>query len=305
MQTQEEQRDAIWGKPAEAGQEQEQKEKFDPKAFALELRDDIQQNRIKLPTLPAISLEALVVVNDAGSSMADVSKIIGKDTSMAARLVRYANSPLYRGINNVASVKSAITRIGMEAVKHAILSLAMRDVFTTGISAIQQRMEALWQHSVAVASKSALLAGSFAHLNRDEAMLAGLIHDVGAIPILLKAKDHQFLLDDERKLDKLVHALHMSVGKFMLSLWNFDPAMVEVAAEHDRLERNSASAQVDYVDIVQVANVLCHEATSGHPLCGIDTTTLPAFQRVGPELVESLRSGDVGSAESDISLALH
>ena len=117
--------------------------------------------------------------------MADVARIISKDTSMAARLVRYANSPLYRGINNVTSVKTAITRIGIDAVKHAILSLAMRDVFTTAFKPIQSRMEALWEHSVAVAAKAALLAEQFAHLNREEAMLAGLIHDVGVIPILI------------------------------------------------------------------------------------------------------------------------
>ena len=300
------QRDQIWGKHPDAQQSAaEAKEKFNPKAFALELRDDIQQNRIKLPTLPALSLEALLVVNDAGSCMADVSRVISKDTSMAARLVRYANSPLYRGINNVASVKAAITRIGMDAVRHAILSLAMRDVFTTGISSIQVRMEALWKHSVVVATKSALLAEQFSHLNRDEAMLAGLIHDVGVIPILIKAKDHQFLLDDERKLDKLVAALHMSVGKFMLSFWNFDPAMIDVAANHDRLDRKPSGAQVDYVDIVQVANILSYEHCSSHRLSGIDTGKIPAFQRVGVELIEEFRQRTAGDVESDISEALH
>ncbi|MCB1862147.1 MAG: HDOD domain-containing protein [Gammaproteobacteria bacterium] len=299
-------RDQIWGKLPDAEQAAaEETKKFDPKAFALELRDDIQQNRIKLPTLPALSLEALVVVNDAGSSMADVARMISKDTSMAARLVRYANSPLYRGISNVASVKAAITRIGMDAVKHAILSLAMRDVFTTGIIAIQARMEALWKHSVIVATKSALLAEQFTHLNRDEAMLAGLIHDVGAIPILIKAKDHQFLLDDEKKLDKLVDALHMSVGKFMLTFWNFDPSMIDVAANHDRLDRKPPGEKVDYVDIVQVANILSYEHCQDHRLGNIDTEKIPAFQRVGPDLIEQFKQRSAGEFEANISEALH
>ena len=299
-------RDQIWGKQPDTQQAVvEESKKFDPKAFALDLRDDIQQNRIKLPTLPALSLEALLVVNDADSSMADVARMISKDTSMAARLVRYANSPLYRGINNVASVKAAITRIGMDAVKHAILSLAMRDVFTTGISSIQVRMEALWSHSVVVATKSALLAEYFSHLNRDEAMLAGLIHDVGAIPILIKAKDHQLLLDDEKKLDKLIVALHMSVGKFMLSFWNFDPVMIDVAANHDKLNREPPGGQVDYVDIVQVANILSYGNCPGHRLSKIDVGKIPSFQRVGVDLIEQFRQLPAGQVESDISVALH
>ncbi|MCP4287933.1 MAG: HDOD domain-containing protein [Gammaproteobacteria bacterium] len=300
------QRDEIWGKQSDEKQaDASEAKKFDPKAFALELRDDIQQNKIKLPTLPALSLEALLVVNDAGSSMADISKIISKDTSMAARLVRYANSPLYRGINNVASVKAAITRIGMDAVKHAILSLAMRDVFTTGIISIQERMETLWKHSVIVASKSALLAECFPHLNRDEAMLGGLIHDVGAIPILIKAKDHQFLLDDERKLDKLVGALHMSVGKFMLTFWNFDPAMIDVAANHDKLDRKPPGQQVDYVDIVQVANILSYEHCEDHRFSKIDVEKISSFQRVGIDLIEAFKQRTAGDVESDISETLH
>ncbi len=281
---------------------EKEKEAFDAKRFALELRNEIEQNKIKLPTLPAISLEALLVVNDAGSSMADVARIIGKDTSMAARLVRYANSPLYRGISNVTSVKAAITRIGIDAVKHAILSLAMRDVFTTAYRSVQARMEALWQHSVEVATKSALLASHFPHLNKDEAMLAGLIHDVGVIPILIKATGDERLLENEAILDKLIRGLHMSVGKFMLSHWNFDEALVEVAASHDRFDRVPPSPEVDYVDIVMVANILAHEGT-GSDHDRLDRSGIAAFRRVGEELVQKVQ--EAAEDETGIGSVLH
>lgn len=270
-------------------------QKFDMKAFANDLVEDIEKNRIRLPTLPAISLEALLVVNDAGSSMADVARIIVKDTSMAARLVRYANSPLYRGVNTVSSVKAAITRIGFDAVKNAILSLAMRDVFTTAFRPIQARMEALWIHSVDVATKATLLADRFSHLNKDEAMLAGLIHDVGTIPILIKAKEYPVLLEKESNLDKVIDKLHMPVGKFLLSRWNFDPALVEVAAQHDRIDRVPKGREVDYVDIIQVANILSHQG-AGSRWSEIDIEDNLACQRVGLELIRNL---DQIAEESD------
>jgi len=270
-------------------------QKFDMKAFANDLVEDIEKNRIRLPTLPAISLEALLVVNDAGSSMGDVARIITKDTSMAARLVRYANSPLYRGVNTVSSVKAAITRIGFDAVKNAILSLAMKDVFTTAFKPIQARMEALWTHSVDVATKATLLADRFPHLNKDEAMLAGLIHDVGAIPILIKAKEYPVLLEKESNLDKVVDKLHMPVGKFMLSRWNFDPALVEVAAQHDKIDRVPKGKEVDYVDIIQVANILSHQGSQSR-WAGINIEENLACQRVGLDLVRNL---DKIAEESD------
>lgn len=270
-------------------------QKFDMKAFANDLVEDIEKNRIRLPTLPAISLEALLVVNDAGSSMADVARIIAKDTSMAARLVRYANSPLYRGVNTVSSVKAAITRIGFDAVKNAILSLAMRDVFTTAFRPIQARMEALWTHSVDVATKATLLADRFPHLNKDEAMLAGLIHDVGTIPILIKAKEYPVLLEKESNLDKVIDKLHMPVGKFLLSRWNFDPALVEVAAQHDRIDRVPKGREVEYVDIIQVANILSHQGGESR-WSGIEIESNLACQRVGLDLIRNL---DKIAEESD------
>jgi len=279
-------------------------EKFDLKAFARNLQEEIEKNKIRLPTLPAISLEALVVVNDAASSMADVAKIVSKDTSMAARLVRYANSPLYRGVNQVSSVKAAVTRIGFDAVKNAILSLAMRDVFSTHHPGLQVRMEKLWEHSVHVAAKATVLANQFNHLNKDEAMLAGLIHDVGAIPVLIKSTDHPILLEKDANLDKVIHVLHMPIGKFMLSHWNFDPELVRVAAEHDKLDRVPKSERVDYVDIIQVANLLCHREF-GTRDDEVEIESLLSYQRIGVELIaalgEDLKNAD---AESELSTML-
>ncbi|MCW8847358.1 MAG: HDOD domain-containing protein [Sedimenticola sp.] len=269
---------------------------FDIKSFANTLVEDIEKNRIRLPTLPAISLEALLVVNDAGSSMADVAKIISKDTSMAARLVRYANSPLYRGVSTVSSVKAAITRIGFDAVKNAILSLAMRDVFTTSFRVIQDRMEALWKHSVDVATKATQLVAHFPHLNKDEAMLAGLIHDVGTIPVLIKAVEYPLLLEKEANLDKVIDKLHMPVGKFLLSRWNFDPQLVEVAASHDKLDRAPKGGEVDYVDIIQVANILSYQGTDNR-WADIDIRKNAACKRVGIELI--LRLGEMQDEDDE------
>ena len=252
---------------------------FSVKGFAERIQLDLKENKIKLPTLPNIALEALVVVNDCDSSVADVARIVEKDASIAARLIRYANSPIYHGTAPVRTVKNAITRIGFDVVKNAILTLSMKDVFKTGHKAIEKRMEQLWLHSVAVASKSAALAEAFPHLNQEEAMLAGLIHDVGAIPILMRACDYPELLAKEAHLDMVIATLHMPIGKIMLKLWKFDPGLIAVAANHDKMDRVSKGVQVDYVDIVQVANILSYEGTD-HPHASIDREKVRAFQKI-------------------------
>jgi len=252
---------------------------FSAKKFADEIQQDLKENKVKLPTLPNIALEALIVVNDCDSSVADVAGIIDKDAAIAARLIRYANSPIYHGTAPVKTVKNAITRIGFDVVKNAILTMSMKDVFKTTHKAIEQRMERLWEHSVSVASKSAALAETFPHLNREEAMLAGLIHDVGAIPILMRACTYPELIAKASHLDQVIAALHMPIGRIMLNLWKFDHGLIAVAANHDKQDRVSKSEFVSYLDIVQVANILSYEGTN-HPLSNIDRKSVPAFKKI-------------------------
>ncbi len=112
------------------------------------------------------------------------------------------------------------------------------------------------------------------------ALVAGLIHDIGKIPILIKACDYEVLTRKEEYLDRLLEELHTGMGKAILKSWEFDSALVAVAAEHEDLERQPQDALPDYVDLVQVANILSYEGTQ-HPLAQVDRDQVGAFQRLG------------------------
>ncbi len=247
--------------------------------FVNEVREDLRANRIYLPTLPTLALEALLVINDADSSAADLEKIISKDAALTARLIRYANSPLYRGINAVAAIKLAITRIGFQRVKNAVYAVSMKEVFRTPIKTIEKRMENLWAHSVKVGAHAAILAKEHMRLDPDVALVAGLVHDIGHIPLLIKACEYDELTRNTDYLDRLLRKLHPQVGSTIVKRWKFDPMIVAVAAEHENLARDPGSAPVDYVDLVQVANILAYEGTE-HPLGGIDHASVKAFARL-------------------------
>ncbi len=264
--------------------EEEEREKlpdgFSVEAFVAGLEDDLHHDRLKLPTLPTIAVEALMVINDCDSSAKDLAKVISKDTSITARLIRYANSPLYSGLYTVTAIKPAITAIGFQRVKNAIYAVSMHEVFRSSRSDIQRRMEALWAHSVKVAADAAALAKAKSNLDPDVALVAGLIHDIGKIPLLIKACDYVELTEDERYLDHLLDELHTGMGRDILQFWEFDPALVAVAAEHENLEHKPDEEGPDYVDLVQVANVLCYQGMN-HRLGNIDKSKVGAFSRLG------------------------
>ncbi|MET0026201.1 MAG: HDOD domain-containing protein [Candidatus Thiodiazotropha sp.] len=271
------------GKPAddqkEQDREQKQLEAVTTKAFVESVKEDLLANKIYLPTLPALALEALIVINDVDSSAADLEKVISRDAALTARLIRYANSPLYRGMNTIASIRPAITRIGFQRVKNAVYAVSMKEVFRTAVKDIERRMDHLWSHSVKVGAHAAMLAKQHKGLDSDVALVAGLVHDIGHIPLLIKACDYPELIENPEFLDRVLHKLHPQLGGSILKLWKFDPHVINVASQHEDLLRDPGDAPVDYVDVVQVANILSHEGTN-HMLASVDRSMVKAFARL-------------------------
>ena len=281
------------GAPVEPAEEQEKKEKATEESvvheFVESVREDLHANKIYLPTLPALALEALLVINDVDSSAADLQKVISRDAALTARLIRYANSPLYRGLNTITSIKPAITRIGFQRVKNAVYAVSMKEVFRTSVKEIERRMDKLWAHSVKVGAQAAILAKKQPGLDADVALVAGLVHDIGQIPLLIKACDYELLISKPDVLDKILLKLHPQLGGSILKLWKFDEQVIAAAAEHENLTRDPGDGPVDYVDVVQVANILAHEG-SQHRLADVDRSAIKAFARL--KLSETSEEGD-------------
>jgi putative nucleotidyltransferase with HDIG domain len=271
---------------------------FSIKKFVDELKLDLKNNRLSLPTLPTIAIEALMVINDAGSSAADLVKVISKDTSLTARLIRYANSPFYGMVHPISSIKPAITCIGFKQVKHAIYAVCMKDVFRTSVTDIQRRMEDLWAHSVRVGSKAVELARTRPEFDHEVALVAGLVHDIGKIPLLMKLCDYEALTGHDEFVDHLLHRLHSGMGKAILKRWEFDPALIAVAAEHEDIKRQPQDPTPDYVDLIQVANILTYDGTE-HPLARVDRGKIAAFARLNMSVEEGAPS-DEGAGGGDI-----
>lgn len=249
------------------------------KEFLAELVDAIANDRLTLPTLPEVALKIREAVDDPDVSTATMAKVIGQDAALAARLIKVANSPLMRGAVAVDNLQLAITRMGITLVRNLATGLAMEQMFQATHDAVDRRLRESWERSLEVASISHVLASNFTRLKPDQATLAGLTHEIGLLPILTLAEENPQILKHERVLDKIISRLQGKVGRAILKAWDFPEELRAVPVGCTDFTRDE-SPEADYVDVVTVAKLQSYPEGEG-PYANIDTSTIPAFKKLG------------------------
>ncbi|HEB87629.1 MAG TPA: HDOD domain-containing protein, partial [Gammaproteobacteria bacterium] len=220
-------------------------------SFLNGLFEDLEKDRLVLPTLPEVALKVRDTLEDDNSSMMDVAHVITHDAALSARLIQISNSPLLRASRQVETVEAAVARMGSNMVRNLVTSIAMEQMFQATTDATDVRLRAAWENSTQIAAIASALSIPQTNLQTDQALLAGLVHDIGILPILSRAEDYPELLDDEEALDNIITSAHVKIGEAILRTWNFSEELVKVAAEHENLSRRHEGPP-DYVDIVIV-----------------------------------------------------
>jgi putative nucleotidyltransferase with HDIG domain len=256
--------------------------------FWQDLIRDIKNNRVVLPALPEVALRTRKVVDSGQVNSTEIAKVISADAVLSMRLLQVANSPLYRTSQLIDDVKTAVTRLGTTNVRSLVTSLATEQLFQNKLaSPMKKRMLAQYsEHSVHVAALAHVLADRYTSLDPDEAMLAGLIHDIGKLPIMEYSEYLPDLASDERKFSKVLEVLHSRVGALILKAWKFPEELVNVAAEHENLLRDE-NTDADFTDVVLIANLLSYVGTD-HSYTKLDWSEIPAFRRLALTPEESI-----------------
>ena len=228
--------------------------------FIESLAKELSTKSLIFPTSMNITMRIRSALNDPHSSVDKVAHIVGSEPVLSAQLLRLANSAaMNTGGKPVVDLRTVITRLGYALVRNVAISVGMRQLSqATPLGGMQPRVEKLWKHSILVASISYILAKKRACLNPDEAMLAGLLHDIGEFYILTRAKDFPDLFADEAAIDEICRQWHAEVGQAILESWEIPEEIANTVRDHALFDRTHA-APADLTDVVMVANILSGE----------------------------------------------
>lgn len=237
----------------------------------------VETDQIKLPTLPEVALQIREAVEKDNQSATDIANLLAQDSSLSARLLQLANSPLYRARSEIDSLQMAITRLGVRIVKNLVVMLSIKQAFKARDNAHQKQLKQIWQTSVDVAAVCRVLAKTQPGLDVEHAMLAGLIHNIGCLPIIELADRQPSLFSDNQNIIDVTNEIQSELGEKILSFWNFPDSLINVTRYWNQYTRNHEST-ADYVDIVQAAILHTNHAHNSWP---DDWSKFPAISKLG------------------------
>jgi HD-like signal output (HDOD) protein len=214
----------------------------------------MQSDDLELPTIPDVSFKIRRAINDDKSNISAIARIVQIDPSITAKLIKIANSPLYRGRKKIESCPEALTRLGLKVTQGIITAFAMKSVFNAKSPVIRQRMTELWEHSSYIASISAVFAHKVPGFDPDRAMLAGLIHDIGIVPILTYADNHPDIITHPKDLLETVKELRAHIGVQIIRRWDFPEDFEDVVINAENWFRNDNNPP-SYADIVMISQL--------------------------------------------------
>ena len=265
-----------------------------------EIHREFNHNEVDLPSMPEVALKINQAVQDESLDIQKIADLVQADPMISARAVQVANSAMYIGSQPVQTIKRAVQRIGLRAMRAIVMSVTLRNLYTPKSPLIKKKMLNYYQHSIRVGVISHVLAKEVKKFDPEQAFLAGLIHDIGVVPILIRADSHEEVKNNVELLDKIINSLRTKVGAMLLKQWNFEAELITVAKDAENWQRDIINA--DYCDLVQVAQLHC-EMLGGTKLDAPSLDELPAYER--------LKFGDINSkliiaqAKQEMSEVIH
>ena len=222
--------------------------RFDPK------------NLYEIPTLPAIAMQVMKVMQDADVNARDVEKLIRNDPAISAKLLRVANSAFFGLQRKVTTVGDAVHVLGFTNVQGMVLGLSAFDAFRTE----RLNLRDFWTHAVATATAARWLAAK-ARIQPDEAFTVAILHDIGKLVFVLQAEPgYQKVLELQREEGlssreaerNLFEFTHPQVGGLMAERWELPSRFVDAIAHHHEPAASTEAAAL--CAVVGLADHVAH-----------------------------------------------
>ncbi len=199
------------------------------------------QNVQVLPTIDSVGLKIIEVASHPDVSMSELSQAIGQDPSLAARILRIANSPFYGISKQVDSLQLALVVLGLTEARNVALGLTLFSAVKKMGPGLEYEREQFWLHSAGCAMVTRILGQKLNFRGAGTDFIAGLLHDVGKIIIdrYFNSKFVQIFKKTFAHKPPMIEAeqqilgkSHEGVGAWLAEKWRLPETLRDAIAYH-------------------------------------------------------------------------
>jgi putative nucleotidyltransferase with HDIG domain len=203
--------------------------------FLKVLSEDLSHPPLQVPTFIDASLGVRMALSRKELSNAELARVVSGEPLLSARVVALANgAALNPSGKEVTDVRSAVTRIGQNAVRNVAAALALQQVSRAEeLAPFRTQSREIWLHSLQVAVNAKVLAHRLGKVSPDEALFAGLVHDLGKLYLMWRARSFPELAGQPEALQALVDEWHPGVGAALLQSLQLSEAVSRAVDEHE------------------------------------------------------------------------
>ena len=229
-----------------------------------QLAQELSSGRVDLPSFPDAAARVQQAVSDPNSTSERVARVVSSDAGLASRIITMANSTLlHRGGDKVTDLKMAITRIGYQHVRTAALAYASAQLRRAPeLAHLRQDLEKCWKESIRVAALTNAIARESQRVRSDEAMLAGLMHNIGKVYIIARVPADSAVMRDPERKEELVMEWYPSIGQALIENWKLPEEIAMAVGGQRDLERTHIGPP-DMQDLLVVAVALVAQMSAG------------------------------------------
>jgi HD-like signal output (HDOD) protein len=235
------------------------------------------QGELKTPSFPEVALKVRKAIQQ-DCEIVDIVKIVNMDPVVSAKLIQVVNSPLYRPRNPISNCLNAINRLGLRTTRNMVIAFSMKNLVKSEHPLTKKLIQHTWLQSIKVSSISHTLAQLTKKVDPDEALLAGLLYNIGVLPILTFADSLPEDAYQPADIDLCINEIHGQIGSIILEKWEFPDNLKQIPLQSTNWFTSTTDG-INLTDIVLLAkyhNFLASPGNTELPLI----TALPAFQKL-------------------------
>lgn len=140
------------------------------------------QQHNALPSMPEVATRLIRSFDDDNTTLGTIAGLIGKDATLAAKVLRLANSARYSPSRKIDHIEDAAAALGLDTLRNLSLATCLSGAFPT-IPGLDRKL--FWRHSLTTASYASILSKQL-RLDADTSYLSGLMLRTGQILMALQ-----------------------------------------------------------------------------------------------------------------------